>query len=1046
VAEGFQAYSLPVDPTTNTATININDITGWQTATEKFIGDYGLAIRSRLLKNLALDTSEFAGFSFVPGLEIDSTGNLTLNTPWDFASWRSGGIPFGMLTLRAAGNLLISQNLVDHPTTMTSLLSTTAQPSWGMTLVAGADLSSSNPTAIVKQTGAFKSGTDDLTIANNTVVYTESAPLRLAAGGDLIIGSGTAPRFMINATISYSAATYSGAIDATAGYNVSINGGAIESATGNIAVNAGNDLKLDLVNSYLGSIRTTGELTGSDQTNLFKNISNYWHYGNGGSIEIDVKGNVNGADLLYLSNIGYEGWDSYNITTGTLALGWSASYVNVNNSSRVTEGLATMAGGNLTVYAGGDFTCQTGTFSPYAYTNSSNGTLLTSTAKNDSGDLTIFSGGDMQGRFLIADGIGELRSMGNFGVSSADANHTPIELFNATLNVTAQGDVNIGAVVNPTIARPGSNSWDLEYSPNTSISFTSVNGNASLYGDDVYYGASLNGNFDLLILPPTVAVIAAGNIDILSDFALAPYKYGEIKLEAGKNIDGLKADGNRAAIHMSEESDGPPGSPYKQIYGPQGQRYGNGGDAITAQEGFFYYTGNEDPYGILHADDKVPIVISSGGDIGNLMLFLPKAAQITAGGNIRDIYYFGHNDTSTDVTIIKAGGNILFSSLPNYDVTGGLLDTGIQLGGPGTLIVEAGGSMDLGTTAGIQVVGNIYDPSQLPGTGATLIVASGYTKDFADVAADAAFFATLRKDGAEYSKDMAAGDTAEANQVIAGARADVIAPFFAGSAAKGSGDIDMTLSQISTLTGAAPIFIFARGSLNVGRSTFITAAQVQSTGVFTAEGGAINIYANGDVNVNESRVMTFMGGDITVWSDDGSINAGIGSKTEVDATPPELTQVNGVTVVAFSPPSVGSGIRAVTYNPDPEADAQAPLAGNIYLFAPTGVINAGQAGIAGRNVILGAVQVLNAQNISFTQGSVGIPLSNSLAGLTALTGTGSISQAMQDQQAAMMSATAGRLAPGNSISDALSTAWLEVRVLSFFDVDQDDSTWEKADN
>ncbi len=130
----------------------------------------------------------------MPGLEIDSTGNLTLNSAWDLTSWRYGAnsVP-GMLTLRAAGDLTINQNLVDHPTAMTSLLSTTAKHSWGMTLVAGADLSSANPSEFVQ-------GTGNLTIANGIVVYSESAPLRLAAGNTLTINSGATPGYMINSS------------------------------------------------------------------------------------------------------------------------------------------------------------------------------------------------------------------------------------------------------------------------------------------------------------------------------------------------------------------------------------------------------------------------------------------------------------------------------------------------------------------------------------------------------------------------------------------------------------------------------------------------------------------------------------------------------------------------------------------------------------------------------------------------------------------------------------------------------------------------------
>ena len=103
----------------------------------------------------------------MPGLEIDSTSSLTLNTAWDLTSWRFGAnsVP-GMLTIRAAGDLVINQNLWDTPTTsLSNLLSTTAKTSWGITLVGGADLHSADPSAFL--TSGFPSGSSgNLTIAS----------------------------------------------------------------------------------------------------------------------------------------------------------------------------------------------------------------------------------------------------------------------------------------------------------------------------------------------------------------------------------------------------------------------------------------------------------------------------------------------------------------------------------------------------------------------------------------------------------------------------------------------------------------------------------------------------------------------------------------------------------------------------------------------------------------------------------------------------------------------------------------------------------------
>ncbi len=1003
-------YTGNYNSSTNTATINSTNIANWLSTIENYFPAATPTGISSTLKAL-----------WVPGLEVRSTGNLTLSNNWDLTTGGWDTLGPGFLTLRAQANLNINANLVDHPDPINnSNLYLNRQTSWGMVLVSGADPSSSSSTAVINQTSIFKSGINDLSIANSKVVYSENGPVYLSSGGDIDVGYSAKQSYVINNTITYSVGTYSGAINVDAAHDVNLNGGAIQSVTGDIDVNVGGNLNLNQGNSLWGSIRTLGE----DPSGYTKN---YWNYANGGNIAIRVVGDVNGEILNNPTAIDMDGWDSYNMLQ-TGPQGWSASYV-TDSYDRVTEGLATMGGGNLTVYAGGSFACQAGTF-----------------GRNSTGNLTVFSGGDMNGRFLIADGFGELHSMGNFDSAGAATALPPIELFTAQLNVVAQGDVSIGAIINPTIARPvggggipyNANStvdWDLEYAHSTSAGLFSATGDVSLYGDDSFYGNFALGNLSLLILPPTVTIAAHGDINIQNNFALVPWALGNLTLVAGNDINASSGGGGQFSIHMSEMSDALPGNPYDVLYGPQTFTGIHGGGLVTD-------TGYDDPAGLLHANDTAPVVISAGGDIVNLALYLPKQADIWAGGNITNFYYFSHNDNPGDVTTISAQGDILFS----YTQTAG--QTGIQMGGPGSLIVQAAGYIDLGTSLGIQAMGNVYDPSQLPVNGCTLVVASGYTKNFSDVQSDTQFFQTIQADGTKYSDDLAAGNTAQAKQDVADAEAQTISPFFAGSAntAAGAGDIDMTLSQISSLSGAASIIIFANGNLNVGKSAFASQAQTQSTGIFTAEGGAINIFANKDVNVNESRVMTFEGGDITVWSDAGSINAGRGSKSVVDATPPGLEDINGQIVLAFSPPPVGSGVRAVTYNPDPEQDPDAPPAGNIYLFAPTGVIDAGEAGIAGRNVILGAVQVINANNISFSGTSVGVPSTASLGGLGALSGTSAVTQGLQSQEAAIMNAAAGKLAQGDATSDAFSTSWLEVRVLSFFNVDPSDGTWESTDN
>ncbi|EMM3327871.1 TPA: filamentous hemagglutinin family protein [Pseudomonas aeruginosa] len=146
-------------------------------------------------------------------------------------------------------------------------------------------------------------------------------------------------------------------------------------------------------------------------------------------------------------------------------------------------------------------------------------------------------------------------------------------------------------------------------------------------------------------------------------------------------------------------------------------------------------------------------------------------------------------------------------------------------------------------------------------------------------------------------------------------------------------------------------------------------APPSTAGVVTQGVGNIRSYALSSILLGQSRVMTTFGGDIQIWSAEGDINAGRGSKTTVVYTPPRCIY-DAWGNVSLSPqvPSTGAGIA--TLNPIPEV---AP--GDIDLIAPLGTIDAGEAGIrVSGNVNVAALQVVNAANIQTQGQSSGIPL------------------------------------------------------------------------
>jgi filamentous hemagglutinin len=186
--------------------------------------------------------------------------------------------------------------------------------------------------------------------------------------------------------------------------------------------------------------------------------------------------------------------------------------------------------------------------------------------------------------------------------------------------------------------------------------------------------------------------------------------------------------------------------------------------------------------------------------------------------------------------------------------------------------------------------------------------------------------------------------------------------------------------------------------------------------------------------VNESRVMSFMGGNIAVWSETGDINAGRGSKTMISASPAKLVDMgDGTFQLQFSPPSVGSGIRALTFDPDgASGSAVAPPPGDIYLWARH-TVDAGEAGIAGGRVKVIAPNVVNAANISASNGSVGVPsASDGSVSLGALSGAGTVAEnsKMIDQGSALGSSQERLTKQVSAVDDFLSK-WLDLRIVSF---------------
>jgi hypothetical protein len=434
--------------------------------------------------------------------------------------------------------------------------------------------------------------------------------------------------------------------------------------------------------------------------------------------------------------------------------------------------------------------------------------------------------------------------------------------------------------------------------------------------------------------------------------------------------------------------------------------------------------------GGLHANDSEPVrIIALTGDIVGETYYgspdnaqihdtlrSPKAVEILAG---RDIVNFGfkvQHLSEDDVSTITAGRDFVDSTYATLSPVRHFLS------GPGRLDITAGRDIDLGTSGGIVTRGNLENPN-LPDSGASINLVAGAEADYANFVRQfllvgdlplpdqSALIAYMRKLDPSLMQDLTV-ETAltlfkelptiqsmaflnarkpllndiffQKLRVASGATGDsaldlptfdaIIAGLYPESEITG-GNINVFGSQIKTARGGS-INIFAPGgSVQAGlaeKPAWVKAALnsdktfESNLGIYTIAGGNLQSLVKTDFLVNQGRVFTLGGGDITLVSQYGNIDAGKGAKTSQSTPPPLIrTDANGNTVVDISASISGSGIATLRTSPD-------VLASSVYPIAPRGIFDAGDAGIRSTgSVNIVAQTVLNANNISAAGGVSG---------------------------------------------------------------------------
>ena len=323
---------------------------------------------------------------------------------------------------------------------------------------------------------------------------------------------------------------------------------------------------------------------------------------------------------------------------------------------------------------------------------------------------------------------------------------------------------------------------------------------------------------------------------------------------------------------------------------------------------------------------------------------------------------------AADVAGLKAGDVIL--KVADREISSGYDDSyllsGIQIGAVTKVqVLRDGVTLELDITPGSDLL-NLSDSSLNQEQQKQLVMSI--------------FFLALRDTGRDFN------DPDSPNYRKYDAGFDAIKTLFPEST-PWEGEILTQSRDIRTRSGG-DINIFAPGGgLTMANTTI--GNPLTPPGIVTESGGNISVFADQSLAIGIGRIFTLRGGNVAIWSSAGDIAAGSSSRT-LQSAPPTRVVIDPQSASVetdLAGLATGGGIGVL-------ATVEGVAPGNVDLIAPTGIIDAGDAGIrVTGNINLAAVAVVNAGNISAGGSSAGAPVAASAPSISTVTSASNSSAA-----------------------------------------------------
>jgi filamentous hemagglutinin family protein len=970
---------------------------------------------------LLLGVDSFAGFSQI---DVQASQDIILNTLWTLPDQAAPS----QLILQAGNNITFNANT-----------GISAGKNWAVNLYAGADLTQSTPTVIP--------GVGTITLNANNPITTAGGSISLQAAQDIVINSPwILPSLTAPAALSLQAGNNidfmtTGSLSLGSDWSANLSAGG--NFQPNSAVSAGNGgvyFSQFSQSSYIASLNGDIDIEAFNEVQVGEGgISTY----GGGNIFVDtLMGDIN---------------------CGTSPLGYKFSGKTGNSLNAYTlgggievGGISTAAGGNVTLSAGQNVI----SLLPPSRSGSDAGSGAFGSAP---GIVRISAGGNVTGHYIAVNstvnGVPVASSITAGGNAGTAAGLLALSLVKGGWTVSApNGSIDLQEVRNPNgtlNSASGAKSQLFNYDP---LSFVTLDaGNQVQLGS----GLSISSTTVPIIFPPSLTILAGpGGVQLDNNVTLFPSPSGELNITT-------TGGGSFYALQSASSPQTEAGINYEL----------NMSDSSSSQ-----WVASQDTFGDgdhaavpIQLANPNPVVLNISGNLSDLTLAFPKEADITVGGNMLNTGLLGQNLRPGDITSVTVTGQLLFRTqstyyqltqpLPDYEGSISEINTILQYAfdangqrliinppvinyNPATQQISIVGKLSQSTYQSLSQIaytqlfingvaqffpaapGTIPQPVLVPVTfltPAALAALYANSQDVPDnlatglqVAGPGAFKVTagsisLPDNGAGIASTGAALNVALAPFANTGANIDVTTT---------SGDLDMNGSFISTYSGGG-ITVNSAGAVNVGTvEDFGFADSSTPRGIYVESTGNLSVTAEGDINVAGSRIETFGGGNISILSQNGDVDAGNGSEGTFTPIIYSIDSGSGQ-VLQIRPTFSGSGIEALTLPAtltgfDPVSLKRvvlnlgsSALPGNISISTPNGNIVASSGGIlqepldgntaAGPFVNLSAGSRDNQGNVSFV-GNIDVSGSGVIGEAVTATATGTISGLLVGSQSVTVAA------------------------------------------